>query len=89
MTTSGWVHGIVSNILGGSPFEIGDIVLHPSGRTVKIIDGEYLDSVYGRLSNYWSWREVLENGELSETTEHGYGWKIKVDVEEANASTSL
>lgn len=37
---------------------------------VLITDGKYLSD--GRLSNYWYWKRVLPNGELSET-ESGYG----------------
>lgn len=36
-----WVKNIAEEVLGGAPFKIGDIVKHPSGRMVKIIDGQY------------------------------------------------
>lgn len=54
------------------PFFVGDIVSHPSGRKVKITSGAFW--VSGRLSNFWNWREVREDGTLSEVEEHGYGW---------------
>lgn len=53
--------------------EIGKVLKHPDGRTVKIIDGQFLDPTYGRLSNWWTWKEVLSNGELGKS-ESGYGW---------------
>ena len=48
---------------------VGDIVYQrkDSGKyaKVRIIDGEFLDSKYGRLSNFWKW-ENLETGEIEE-----------------------
>jgi hypothetical protein len=52
--------------------KIGEITTHPDGRKVKIISGQYWGT-YG-LSNFWYWREVLQDGTLSEKIEHGYGW---------------
>lgn len=60
----------------GPPLEVGMVTKHPDGRTVKILSGHFLDPVYGRLSNFWNWREVLPDGTLSETLESGYGWKV-------------
>lgn len=50
---------------------IGKTVKHPDGRTVKIIDGQYMGE-HG-LSNFWYWREVKKGGKLGKK-EHGYGW---------------
>lgn len=64
--------GITESVCGGSPFEIGDVVNHPSGRKVKIVDGRYWGT-HG-LSNFWYWREVNADGSLGKK-EHGYGWR--------------
>ena len=55
-----------------SQMEVGKTLKHPDGRTVKIISGQFWGE-HG-LSNFWYWREVLLDGSLSETLEHGYGW---------------
>jgi hypothetical protein len=68
-----WVKELTEGVLGGAPFAIGDVVTHPTGRTVRIMDGQYWGT-HG-LSNFWYWREVLPDGGLSETLEHGYGWR--------------
>jgi hypothetical protein len=51
---------------------IGKVVRHPDGRMVKVIGGQYWGT-HG-LSNFWYWREVKEDGSLSEREESGYGW---------------
>jgi hypothetical protein len=71
MTVAPWVKDLTERTLGGSPFKIGDQVKHPSGRTVKITDGQYWGE-HG-LSNFWGWREVLADGSLG-PQENGYGW---------------
>lgn len=53
--------------------EVGKIIKHPDGYKVKVISGQYLDPIYGRLSNFWYWRRVKKNGKLGRM-EHGYGW---------------
>jgi len=68
-----WVIELTEEVFGGSPFAIGDVVTHPSGRTVKIIAGQYWGT-FG-LSNFWHWREVLSDGSLAATIECGYGWR--------------
>ncbi|HAS8541268.1 TPA: hypothetical protein I7730_15910 [Vibrio vulnificus] len=55
--------------------EVGMIVMHPSGKKVKIKSGCFLDPTYGRVSNHWSWNEVHEDGSLG-AEGSGYGWKI-------------
>lgn len=70
----GWVKDLVEEVTGGPPFEIGDTVLHPSGRKVKITSGQYWGR-YG-ISNFWYWREVKPDGSLG-PEEHGYGWRSK------------
>lgn len=55
--------------------EIGMIVMHPSGKKVKIKSGYFLDPTNGRVSNYWHWNEVLIDGSLG-ADESGYGWKV-------------
>ena len=56
-----------------SSMEIGKEIKHPDGRTVKIKSGCFLDPIYGRVSNFWYWNEVLEDGSLGKE-ENGYGW---------------
>jgi len=51
--------------------EVGKIINHHDGRKIKVVDGAFLRN--GRVSNLWSWREVLDNGSFGEI-EHGYGW---------------
>ena len=45
----------------------GDVVTHPDGYDVEIIDGQWWGT-YG-LSNFWTWKR-LDNGKK----ENGYGW---------------
>jgi len=55
---------------------------------VLIKSGHY--KVNGRLSNFWYWQRILENGQLCETIEHGYGsfeksdknYKIEIKISE-------
>ena len=61
------------NLASKSSMKVGATILHPDGRTVKIKSGQYLDSTYGRVSNFWWWNEVLPDGKLGKE-EHGYGW---------------
>jgi hypothetical protein len=53
--------------------EIGKETQHPDGYKVMITGGCYLDPTYGRVSNYWTWRRINEDGTLG-VEEHGY-WK--------------
>lgn len=55
-----------------SKMKVGEVVMHPDGYKVYVTDGQYLSN--GRVSNFWYWKRVNEDGSLSETTEHGYGW---------------
>ena len=56
-----------------SSMAVGKTVKHPDGRTVKIKSGCYLDPVFGRVSNFWYWNEVLADGTIGKE-ECGYGW---------------
>lgn len=69
-----WVVDLTEEIIGKSPFEVGDVVKHPDGRTVKITNGQYWGT-HG-LSNFWYWREVKPDGSLSDPEESGYGWRL-------------
>lgn len=69
-----WVMDIVEKYNGPSPFKIGDTVKHPDGRTVRIVAGQYWGE-FG-ISNFWYWREVLEDGSISQKDECGYGWRL-------------
>lgn len=54
-----------------SKMKLGKTLKHPDGRTVKITGGAFLRN--GRVSNFWTWREVLPSGKLGKE-EDGYGW---------------
>lgn len=69
-----WVKELTEEVFGSAPFAVGEVVPHPSGRQVKIISGQYWAD--DGFSNHWRWQEVLPNGDLAETVEHGYGWRI-------------
>lgn len=57
--------------------EVGMVCTASDGKTVvRIMDGTYLDAVYHRVSNHWTWRPVLQDGTLGEE-QHGYGWRPK------------
>ena len=45
---------------------------------VYIIDGQYLDSSYGRLSNFWHMRPIMEDLSLGEEfSTYGNFWECK------------
>ena len=73
MAVEKWVKDLTEQVLGTSPFEVGDIVTHPDGRTLKIVGGQFWGE-YG-ISNFWYWREVLEDGTLG-PEKCGYGWRL-------------
>ena len=52
------------------------VVLAETGQPVMITDGEY--EVDGRISNFWSWRPLSEDGTL-QPEEHGYGNFLKYE----------
>ena len=56
-----------------SKMKVGATIQHPDGRTVVVVSGTFLDPVYGRVSNWWTWKPVLDDGSLGEA-ESGYGW---------------
>ena len=54
---------------------LGSIVEYLGDKTpydVYIVSGEYLDPQYQRLSNNWTWRELLPDGKLG-PEKSGYG----------------
>ena len=53
--------------------EVGLVTTHPDGRTVKILSGYYRDPVYGRVSNWWTWVEIIDDNVVG-MPESGYGW---------------
>lgn len=61
---------------------VGLVTQHPDGRTVKVMSGCFLDPIYGRLSNWWTWREVEGDGLGPE--ESGYGWDVKPEATDAD-----
>ena len=42
------------------------------GQLIEVIDGKLYGS-YGGWSNFWTWRKILKNGNLSKKTYCGYG----------------
>ncbi|MDP3726603.1 MAG: hypothetical protein Q8R36_05415 [bacterium] len=46
---------------------------HKRGHPICIIDGYFLDPIYGRLSNHWEWRRVKADGTLGVKKYSGYG----------------
>ena len=76
----------------GNDLRVGGCFLHrPDGKgdgyPIMITGGCFLDSVYGRLSNHWSWKRILPSGKLSAKEESGYGGRSphfeKIDKDEA------
>jgi hypothetical protein len=59
-------------------FQIGRIVGHVSGRSVRITAGMYWDGdgPERRLSNHWTWHAVDETGERVGPDESGYGHQL-------------
>lgn len=57
-------------LIGSGHYEIGK-VFKRNGKLIYIIGGCYLDSIYGRLSNFWDWRYVHKDGTLGK---HGCGY---------------
>ena len=51
--------------------QVGKAIKHKDGRKVYVESGQFLSG--GRVSNFWYWREIFDNGNLGEL-EHGYGW---------------
>lgn len=68
-----FIKKMVEDTIGSAPFEIGDVVQHPDGHDVQIVDGQYWGT--SGLSNFWYWRRVLDDGGLADEVEHGYGWQ--------------
>lgn len=64
---------IKQELVKESSMAVGKVLRHPDGRTVKIKSGCFLDPAYARVSNFWTWNEVLSDGSLG-PTESGYGW---------------
>lgn len=63
-----------AELAGRSSMRIGTIIPDRAGtRMVKVASGQYLDPTYGRVSNWWTWNEVLPDGSLG-PAESGYGW---------------
>jgi len=74
MSIDSIVKKIMNELVSHSAMEIGKVVKHPDGREVKIKSGTYLDSTYGRVTNWWTWNEVFKDGSFG-PDESGYGWR--------------
>jgi len=74
----------VRQVGGISSPAIGSVVIYHESKEkcypVYILDGYYLDPIYQRLSNFWQWRKVNEDGTLGEK-ENGYGLFSDIDKE--------
>lgn len=60
----------------GNSLEIGKYFIY-KGKPIKITHGYFLDPIYHRLSNHWTWRMVLPSGKLGKKGE-GYGGNSEV-----------
>ena len=71
------------DLVNPSEFVIGHYY-ELDGKIVRLMSGEYLDSIYQRLSNHWTWRVVNKDGTLSDEVISGYGDRMKrVHVKES------
>lgn len=52
--------------------EVGKIVNHPTHGKVKILSGQFWSG--GRLSNFWEWQKVDDQGNVHGQKICGYGW---------------
>jgi len=50
---------------------VGKVYNHPNNGPIYITSGNY--EVDGRLSNFWYWKPINEDGTLADTENHGYG----------------
>jgi len=57
----------------------GDIVIMVSEESeikyqkVRIEGGQFFDPTYGRVSNWWCWREIDDDGNVANKISAGYG----------------
>ena len=70
---------IIEDLKKQQRFDIGDTMLHESGRIVKVTAGQY----WGKhgLSNHWTFREIMPDGSLG-AEEHDYGYVLMEKAEE-------
>lgn len=61
------------NLASESSMEIGAKIRHPNGSMVIVLSGYFLDPVYNRVSNFWTWQYINDDGVLG-LIESGYGW---------------
>lgn len=74
---------IAHDIIGPSPIEVGKRYLHPEHGLVEVIEGDW--TVNGRLSNFWTWRPVQEDGTLGEPVSGlGGEWELAGDPARRN-----
>lgn len=66
-----WAIEITEKYSGGTPFHIGDRMIHKKHGLVEIISGRYWGT-YG-ISNFWDWKKVLPDGSLGDKIYSGYG----------------
>lgn len=70
------IQELVEDIFGKSTLEVGVIITQPkTGKLVEITGGSYWGT-YG-VSNFWKWREVMDNGQLSDVEQSGYGRELQ------------
>lgn len=63
----GWVQDMIIEEFG-SPLVVGQRYVHPEHGSVTVVRGCFFDPIYGRLSNWWTWRVEATGVEHS-----GYG----------------
>lgn len=66
--------GMNEELAGQSAMVIGETIRHPDGYMVKVLDGRYLDPIYGCVSNWWTWQRINDDGSPGEIA-RGYGWR--------------
>ena len=59
-------------LASGCQLAVGKVVTHPEHGRVKIMSGAFL--VGGRVSNFWDWQKIGEDGKPYGKTYSGYGW---------------
>ncbi len=70
------IENVVANIKRdyfSTDLAVGKTVEHPDHGTVQILSGCFWDPTYARLSNWWTWAELVD-GQPTGPQHSGYGW---------------
>jgi hypothetical protein len=65
-----------NKLIHPNEFNVGDVYQHPEFGAVYVESGCYLDPVYQRVSNHWTFRKVNKNGKLGKRFSE-YGQSLK------------